>query len=98
MGDCLQMGIPSRYITKPARSTQLCIPTGLLNQVPALIGWGKGRNVTSPAWQVILCDPIWHMSSYSGEACCELLYLVTLLYFTNIVHVLVKGHKSKNLS
>ena len=43
-------------------------------------GWGKGWNVTSAGWQVTLCDPIWHVSSSSGEACCELLYPVTLLY------------------
>jgi len=38
-----------------------------------------GGNVTSAGWQVILCDPIWHVSSRSGEACGELLYPVTLL-------------------
>ena len=27
-----------------------------------------GGNVTSAGWQVILCDPIWHVSSRSGEA------------------------------
>jgi len=31
-------------------------------------GWGKGGNVTSAGWQVTLCDPIWHVSSRSGEA------------------------------
>jgi len=66
MGDRLWAGIPPRYITKPTRSTQPCIPLGSLNQVPALIGWGKGGNVTSAGWQVILCDPIWHVSSRSG--------------------------------
>jgi len=25
-------------------------------------------NVTSVGWQVILCDPIWHVSSRSGAA------------------------------
>jgi len=62
-------------------STQPCIPLGSLNRVPALIGWGKGGNVTSAGWQVTLCNcnPIWHVSSRSGEACCELLYPVTLL-------------------
>jgi len=30
-------------------------------------------------WQVILCDPIWHVSSRSREASRELLYCV---YFT----------------
>ena len=59
-------GIPPWYVTKPSRPTQPCIPVGLLNRVPALIGWGKGGNVTSAGWQVTLCDPIWHVSSCSG--------------------------------
>jgi len=79
MGDRLRAGIPPWYVTKPTRSTQPCIPLGSLNRVPALIGWGKGGNVTSAGWQVILCDPVWHVSSRSSEACCELLYPVTLL-------------------
>ena len=41
-------------------------------------GCGKGGNVTSVGWQVILCDPICHVSSRSGEASCELLYSVYL--------------------
>ena len=32
-------------------------------RVPAPLG-----NVTSAGWQVTLCDPIWHVSSRSGEA------------------------------
>ena len=66
MGDRLSAGIPPRYVTKPTRSTQPCIPMGSLNRVPALIGWGKSGNVTSAGWQVILCDPIWHVSYRSG--------------------------------
>jgi len=42
------------------------IPLGSLNRVPALIGWGKGGNVTSAGWQVTPCNPIWHVSSRSG--------------------------------
>ena len=38
-------------------------------------------NVTSAGWQVTLCDLIWHVSSRSGEASCELLYSV-YLYLT----------------
>jgi len=38
-------GISSRHVTKPTRSTQPCIHPGLLNRVPALVGWGKGGNV-----------------------------------------------------
>ena len=42
--------------------------------LPAGEGWadtgsaGNGGNVTSAGWPVILCDPIWHVSSRSGEA------------------------------
>jgi len=46
-------------------------------------GWGKGGNVTSAEWQVTLCDPIWHVSSRSGDGrlACKLLY-PSLLFFT----------------
>ena len=57
---------------------------GSLNRVPASAG-GKGWNVTSAGWQVTLCDHIWHVSSSSGEACCELLYPVTLLLLVEIL-------------
>jgi len=63
MGDRLWAGIPPRYVTKPTRSTQPCIPLGSRNRVLALIGWG---NVTSAGWQLTLCDQIWHVSSRSG--------------------------------
>jgi len=53
---------------QPAGSTQPCIPPGSLNQSST----GFGGNVTSAGWQVTLCDPIWHVSSRSGEACCKL--------------------------
>jgi len=83
MGDRLWASIPPRYVTKPTRSTQPCIPLGLLNQVPAVIGWGKGGNVTSAGWQVTLCDPVWHVSSRSSEAVCKLLYSA-LPFFINV--------------
>jgi len=67
MGDRLWAGTPPRYAAKPTRSTQPRIPTGSLNRVPALIGWDNGGNVTSVGWQVTLCDPMWHVSSRSGE-------------------------------
>ena len=67
---------------QPTRSSQPCIPPGSLNRVPASAG-GKGGNVTSAGWQVIPCDPIWHVSSSSGEASCELLGLYSVyLYLT----------------
>ena len=39
--------------------------------------WGKGWKVTAAAWQVTLCDPIWHVISCSGMVilitnCCTL--------------------------
>jgi len=77
MGDHLRADMLCRYVTKPTGSTQPCIHLGMLNRVPPLIGWGKGRNVTSAGWLVTPCDPIRHTSFGSGEAC-----LVTLLYFT----------------
>jgi len=57
---------------------------GQLNRVPALVllAGGKGGDVTSVIWLVPLCDPIWHVSSRSGEASCKLLYSITLLYCT----------------
>ena len=66
------------------RSTQPCIPLGSLNRVPALIGWGKGGNVTSAGWQVILCecDPIWHVSFRSGVV---LVRFLTLPYGQKLV-------------
>ena len=56
MGDQPWVGIPPQYVTSPAGSTQPCILLGSLNRVPDLIGWGKGRNVTSARWQVTLCE------------------------------------------
>jgi len=51
-------------------------------------GWGNGGNVTSAGWQVILCDPIWHVSSRSGEVSRELLYSVYLLnYLLTLRHL-----------
>jgi len=53
----LQAGISPRYVTKPTRSTQPCIHLGLLNQIPALVVWGKGAR----------CDHISHGSSRSCD-------------------------------
>ena len=52
MGDRLR--VPPRY-----GSTQPCIPPQSLNRVQALIGWTKGRDVTSAGWQVtVLSMPL----------------------------------------
>ena len=45
-------------MTKPIKSTQPYIRLGSLNQVPALIGWGKEENVTYAEWQTTLGDPM----------------------------------------
>jgi len=47
-------------------------------------GWGKGGNVTSAGWQVTLCDPIWYVSSRSGDGrpACKLLYAPFTFTFT----------------
>ena len=85
MGDRLWAGIPSRYVTSQLEVNSALHPSGVAKSSTSF-GWGKGWNVTSAGWQVTLCDPIWHVSSSSGEACCELLYLVTLVYFTLQLH------------
>jgi len=87
MDDRLQVGIPPWYAINPTRSTQPCIPLGSLNQVPALIGWGKGVTVTSAGRQVILCDPIWHMSPRSGA----MLVAQTAIRFLTLPYLTVKS-------
>jgi len=71
MGEHLLVGGLPRYVAKPTRSTQPCIPPMSLNQEPALIGLGKGGNVTYAAWQVTRC-------SNSREAGCKLLNSIYL--------------------
>ena len=72
-------------------ATQPCIPLASLNRVPVLIRGGKGGNITSAGWQVTPCDPMWHVSFRSGEACLRtaVLHLLYLLYFA--VRVLTDG-------
>ena len=55
----------------------LCLPFLSLEKSSTSVGWGKGRNVTSAGWQVTLCDPIWYVSSRSGDGrpACKLLYV-----------------------
>jgi len=76
---------------QPTRLTQPCIHPGPLNRVPASAG-GKGWNVTSAGWQVTLCDPIWHVCSSSGEACCELLYPVTYYFMRTKMQVYASAY------
>jgi len=80
IGYHLRTGISPQCVTKPTRSTQLCIPLGSLNRIFTLAGWDNGGNISSVGWQVTLCDLTQHVSSRSSEACCNMLYQVTLLY------------------
>ena len=64
---------------QPTRSTQPCIPPGSLNRVLASAGVKAGM---SP----LLRDPMWHVSSRSGEASRELLYSVYFTFFTFYFH------------
>jgi len=88
IGDRLWAGIPPWYIIKPTRSAQPCIPLRSLNRVLALIGSGKGGNVTSAGWQVTLCDPIWHVSSHGGAV---LVAQTTIRFFDCFYCVCVFG-------
>ena len=46
------------------------------------MGYGRECHLCpSAGWQVTLCDPLWHVNSRSGEACCELLYSVYLYLY-----------------
>jgi len=58
------------WMTNPTRLSQPCIPTGSLNEVPALIGRGGGGNVSSTGWKVTLYEPIRHVSSHNGPTGC----------------------------
>jgi len=98
MGGPLWASIPPWYVTVPTRSTQPCIPLGLLNLVLALIGWVKGGNVTSARWKVTLCDHIWHVSSHSGEAVCKLLYTSYLIFTFTWVRQCQKKHSPTHTS
>jgi len=87
MGNRFRAGIPSRYVTSQLGQLSLAFLRGGLIEYQFRLG--KGGNVTSAGWQVTLCDPVWHVSSLGGDACCELLYTVYLylfnLYLTTLV-------------
>ena len=83
MGDCLRAGLSSHYVTSQLGQLSFASLQGrLIDQ--GRFSWGNGGNITSAGWKVTLCDHIWHVSSSSGEASCELLYSIYLY-----LHVLV---------
>ena len=43
-----------------------------------------GVNVTSAGWQVTLCDPIWHVSSRSGDGRLAYKLLYALYFFYSV--------------
>jgi len=66
---------------QPTRLTQPCISSGIAKSTTSF-SWDKGWKVASAAWQVTLCDPIWHVSSGSGVESANCYIRVTLFYFT----------------
>ena len=70
--------ITSRYVTSQLGQLSLTSSTSFDR--------GKGGNVASAGWHVTLCDPIWDVSSRSGEACCELLYSVYLYLYLRALY------------
>jgi len=59
---------------------------------------GESGNVTSVAWQVTLCDPIWHVSSRSDEAIAANCYIRLSLPFTNNYRMQLTRNCAKALS
>jgi len=85
MGDHLWVGIPSRYVT--SQLGQLSLPSLRGRKIEYQAG-GKDWNVTPAGWLVTLCDPIWHVSSSSGEAA-SVAELLCPCYFTYYFTVLL---------
>ena len=57
----LSASITRRFLSAPEVAS-----TNWVLQLPTY--YYIGENVTSAGWQVILCEPIWQVSSRSGEA------------------------------
>jgi len=66
----------------PRHVGQLSLASVLVAKSTSSFAGGTAGNVTSAGWQVTLCDPIWYASCRSGEACCELIYPITLRYIS----------------
>ena len=77
MGDRPSLNGQSASVLTGHRLISALHPSGVAKSSTSFC-WGKGGNVTSAGWQVTLCDPIWHVSSRSGDAfanCYRPLYL-----------------------
>ena len=49
--------------------------------------WGKGQKVTAAGWQVTLCDPIWHLISYSSEVILIMNCYIQFVYCTHVLYM-----------
>ena len=73
------LGVPNEYAQYKSTHT--------LTHSLTSFGCGKGGNVTSVGWQVILCDPIWHVSSRCSETGCKLSHSVYLFTIPEWSHL-----------
>jgi len=96
MDDRLRAGIPYRYVTSQLGQLSLASIQG--RYIEYQLFWGKGGNVTSAGWQVILCDPTWHVSSRSGVATFRT--TIHLLLYLNYRHFKkpLTGHKFRTVT
>ena len=86
---------------RPVKISALHLSTVAISSTS--FGWGKGRNVTSAGWQVTLCecDPIWHVSTRSGEAGgstlqTAILYLLSYFLLCVKIKIVRTVYKIKN--
>jgi len=81
-------GVTGRSAIKSTRSIQPSIPPGYVNRVPACMARVRRGAFTCDGWQVILCDPIWQVTSRSSEMGIPMksyigLYLFPAFYYTH---------------
>jgi len=85
------------------RSTQPCIPLGSLNWVPASAGERAGicHLCHHAGWQLTLCDPIWQVSSRSGEVWLHyqlVSHYTTFTFFTLLTYLVTSVSCVKRLN
>jgi len=71
MGDCLQAGTSSRYVTSHQVNSAFH-PSGVGKPSTSLSRWGYRQSAfTCVGWQVTLYDPIWQVTSRSSGVCTQ---------------------------
>ena len=60
-------GFQGRHLRTAVQVSSVFRPISVNKSRPTF-SWGKGGKVSSPVWEVKLCDLVWHGSSCSGEA------------------------------